>query len=70
MDRSDTAPSQTIQCDICNRTYNIRGFANHRRACETKKIEALQVQERIDQAAGIARAKRSKSYSNILFNIE
>ena len=55
----------TIQCDICNKTFCSRGFPNHRRACEAKRSEMIQHQDRIDKAE-LARVKKSKPQSHCL----
>lgn len=66
MNHPNTTSDSTIQCDICNKTYRTRGFGNHRRACEAKRIEEIQLQDRADKA----KAKRSKSLSNGLLNTD
>lgn len=58
--RRDATSDSDIRCDLCEQTYRSRGFANHQRACEAKKIEAIQQQDHIDKAE-IAKAKKSKS---------
>jgi hypothetical protein len=56
-----TTLQEAIQCDICSKTFRPRGYPNHRRACEAKRIEMIQHQDRIDKALEIARVKKSKS---------
>ena len=59
----DTTLQEGIQCDICTKIFRARGFPNHRRACEAKKVEMIQNQDRIEKAE-IARVKKSKPQSH------
>ena len=59
MDGRNTTLQEDVQCDICTKKFRPRGFPNHRKACEAKKIEMNQLQDRIAKAE-IARLKKSK----------
>lgn len=68
MDIPNTTRQEGIQCDICSKTFRAQGFPNHRRACEGKKIEAIQLQDHIARAE-TARVKKSKPQSHNLLGI-
>jgi hypothetical protein len=59
MDTPNATLQEDIECDICKKTFRRRGFPNHRRACEAKEIEMIQLKDRIAKAE-IARLKKSK----------
>ena len=60
---------ESTQCNICTKTFRPRGFPNHRRACEARKIEKIKHQDRIDKAAEIDRLKKSKPQSHSMLRI-
>jgi hypothetical protein len=37
--------SNKIECTICHKKWDTKGFGNHRRACEKKNLLALQQRE-------------------------
>jgi phage/plasmid-associated DNA primase len=37
--------SSSVECDICHKQWDTKGFGNHRRACEKKYFLTLQQKE-------------------------
>ena len=42
---SKKSSSNYSECSFCHKQWDVKGFGNHRRACEKKHIEALQQME-------------------------
>ena len=59
--QSEKPFSNEVECDICHRWWDTKGFGNHRRACEKKHIIALQQREYEKQVTAEAAALASNS---------